>query len=277
MDLKYKFKSLKKTLEAKADRICELYAIKLRMTAPRAISVRYGFPCTELKWPMLGLSVAEHAFMMTQMIAAIYMEFLDFFKHKDIPPEMLESEAAHHDDAEALTGDAATDVDGVTRDMKDAAEAKSIDRQYHGMACHYYMKTRHDAYEAKDSYLSKIVKILDAIDLIFFAQYCVCNGVGMIYRQKGTEDGQKFVLQAFGKMHDIDKRAYKEIEPYFEGEKRKSVPISEIMYDHSLPRIRALGQPELTKIFKLLCARAFQFPFEKYSLEKLPMDFANLT
>ena len=29
------------------DRICELYAVKLRMTAPRAIEVRYAFPYTE--------------------------------------------------------------------------------------------------------------------------------------------------------------------------------------------------------------------------------------
>lgn len=277
MDLNYKFKSQEETLETKADRVCELYATKLRMTAPRAISVRYGFPCTELKWPMLGLSVAEHAFIMTQMSVAIYMEFLDHFENKDIPPEMLESEAVHHDDAEALTGDAATDVDGVTRDMKDAAEAKSIDRQYHGMACHYYMKTRHDAYEAKDSYLSKIVKMLDAVDLVFFTQYCVRNDVGMICCQKDTEGRQEFALRAFKEMHKIDKRAYKEIEPYFERDGRENVPISEIMYDHSLPRIKALKQPELTDIFKLLCARAFQFPFETYSLEKLPMDFASLT
>ncbi len=55
------------------------------------------------------------------------------------------------------------------------------------------------------------------------------------------------------------------------------MPISEVMYDHSLPRVERLERPELTGLFKLLlCARAFEFPFEKYNLINLPMDFAKL-
>lgn len=273
MDLKYGFRSLKKIYEAKADRICELYAIKIRMTAPRAIEVRYGFPFTEQTWPMVGLSTAEHSFVMAQMIVPMYMEFLDLFADRNIPVEMLESEALHHDDAEALTGDAATDVDGITREMKDAAELKSIDRQYHNMVCQSYMRMRHNTYEAKGSYASKIVKMCDAVDLVLFAQYCVRNGIGMI--SKNAEG--KFVIDALGKPGLIDERAYGEIkEPYFTKEGRTSVPVSEIMYDHSLPRLQKLKQPELINLFKLLCARAFKFPFEQYNLTNLPMDFAKM-
>lgn len=261
------------TYDARADRICELYATKLRMTAQRAIEVRYAFPFTEEVWPMIGLSTAEHSFMMAQLIVPTYLEFLDVFRNKDIPPDSLESMALHHDDAEALTGDAATDVDGVTRSMKDAAEAKSIERQYHGLVCHSYMREKYDFYEAKESYLSKLVKTHDAIDLFLFAQYCVCNGVGIL--SQGPNEGE-FLLHAFDRVSVVDKRTHGEIRDYFKDGMRKEVPISEVMYDHSLPRIENLGCPELTGIFKLICARAFDFPFERYNLINLPMDFAKL-
>lgn len=273
MDLNYANLLPNDTYEKKAARICELYAIKLRMTAPRAIEVRYSFPFTESVWPMVGLSTAEHSFMMAQMSVPIYLEFLAIFQDKNIAPEMLESEALHHDDAEALTGDAATDVDGVTREMKDAAEAKSIERQYSGLVCHSYMRVRYQAYEARESYLSKFVKMLDAVDLVFFAQYCVKNGVGMIAR---GEKEDEFVLRAFGQEKAVDKRTHKEIRDYFADGEQEEVPISRIMYDHSVPRIDRLGCPELTGLFKLLSAEAFEFPFHKYSLKNLPMDFANL-
>ena len=146
---------------------------------------------------MVGLSTAEHSFMIAQMIVPTYMEFLELFPYKDILPEQLESEALHHDDAEALTGDAATDVDGVTRAMKDAAEAKSIARQqYSGLVCHSYMRVRHESYEARESYLSKLVKMYDAVDLVLFAQYCVQNGVGMIARGRKEDE---YVLKALVK------------------------------------------------------------------------------
>lgn len=258
--------------EAKADRIAELYAIKLRLTAPRAIEVRYAFPYTERVWPMIGLSVAEHAFMVAQMSVPIYLEFLDLLQDRNIPPERLESEALHHDDAEALTGDAATDVDGVTRAMKDAAELKSIERQYWNLVCYSYYGVRHRDYEAKDSYPSRFVKTMDAVDLVFFAQYCVRNGIGMIARGEGDEE---FVLKYPGGQAVVDKRTHGEIKDYLTGD-RTEVPISEVMYDHSLPRIEKMGCPELTGLFKLLAARAFEFPFERYTLIQLPMDFANL-
>lgn len=270
MDLRYGGLLPKNLLEAKADRICELYAMKLRMTAPRAIEARYAFPGVDDTWPMLSLSIAEHSFMMAQMIVPTYMEFLDLFPDKQISPERAESEALHHDDAEALTGDAATDVDGVTRFMKDAAESKSIDRQYGGLVCHSYMRLRHDSYEAKESYLSKLVKMHDAVDLVVFAQYCVRNGVGMISQGKKEDE---FFLEAFGEKYLVDRRTHGEIREYLASGKQQKVRISEIMYDHSLPRIAAMRRPELTRLFKLICARAFKFPFEKYSLEKLPMDF----
>lgn len=259
--------------EWKGDRICELYAVKLRMTAPRAIEVRYAFPYTETVWPMVGLSTAEHSFMIAQMIVPTYMEFLELFPYKDILPEQLESEALHHDDAEALTGDAATDVDGVTRAMKDAAEAKSIARQYSGLVCHSYMRVRHESYEARESYLSKLVKMYDAVDLVLFAQYCVQNGVGMIARGRKEDE---YVLKAFGQESVVDPRTHKEIKEYLADGTRSEVPISEVMYGHSLPRVERLERPELTGLFKLLCARAFEFPFEKYNLINLPMDFAKL-
>lgn len=260
--------------KAKADRICQLYAIKLRMTAPRAIEVRYSFPYTEREWPMIGLSVAEHECMVGQMSVPIYLEFLALLQDKNIPPEQLESEALHHDDAEALTGDAATDVDGVTRAMKDAAELKSIERQYHDLVCHSYMKLRFNAYEAKESYLSKFVKMLDSVDLVFFAQYCVRNGVGMIAR--GEKDDE-FVLKYPGGQAVVDRRTHGEISEYLIDKGQSEVSIARVMYDHSLPRIEKLGCPELTELFKLLSARAFEFPFEEYNLKNLPMDFANLT
>lgn len=273
MDIMYNTRFAQNLYERKADRICELYATKLRLTAPRAISLRYGFPLTEAEWPMIGLSVAEHSMMMAQMIGPIYMEFLEVFDDRNIPIETLESEALHHDDAEALTGDAATDVDGVTRAMKDAAEANSIDRQYYDMVCHSYMRMRYDAYESKKSYASRIVKMCDAIDLVFFTQYCVRNGIGMIRR---NSSGKGFLLEAFGKMHTIDRRAWKEVEGYLGGD-RVGVAISEIMYDHSLPRLEKMEQPELVNLFKLLCCRAFRFPFETYNLVNLPMDYASFT
>lgn len=259
--------------KAKARRLCELYAVKLRMTYPRAIELRYAFPGTDTIWPMLSLSIAEHAFMMAQLIVAVLLEFLDIFPNKNISPEKAESEALHHDDAEALTGDAATDVDGITRDMKDAAEAKSIDRQYSGLVCHSYMKARYETYEAKESYLSKLVKMLDALDLVLFAQYCYRNGVGGISR--GAND-EEYLLDAFGKKYPIDKRANKEVAPHLTDDDRPTVSIADIMYEHSLPRIEALGCPELTGLFKLICSEAFKFPFENYNLKNLPMDFAKL-
>lgn len=273
MDLSFENLLPSGVYERKADRILELYATKLRMTAPRAIEVRYAFPYTERIWPMMGLSTAEHSFMMAQMITPIYLEFHDLFPDKKISPDKAESEALHHDDAEALTGDAATDVDGVTREMKDAAEGKSIDRQYHGLVCHSYMRVRYESYEAKESYLSKLVKTLDAVDLVLFAEYCVRNGVGMISRGASADE---YVLNAFGNQAVVDKRTHKEISEYLVDGKRTEVPISEVMYDHSVTRIEKLRCPELTGLFKLLCARAFQFPFDKYNLVNLPMDFANL-
>lgn len=272
LDLSFAELLPKNTYEVRADRICELYATKLRMTAPRAIEVRYAFPFTECTWPMIGLSTAEHSFMMAQLIVPTYLEFLDLFQNKDIAPESLESVALHHDDAEALTGDAATDVDGVTRSMKDAAEAESIYRQYHGMVCHSYMREKFESYEAKESYLSKLVKMHDAVDLVMFAQYCMQNGVGMLSRGAKGE----FLLEAFGEKRAVDPRTHKEIQEYLADGKAAEVPISHVMYDHSLPRIKKLGCPELTGLFKLLCARAFEFPFEQYNLERLPMDFAKL-
>lgn len=273
MDLKYEDLLPKGSYEQKAQRICELYATKLRMTAPRAIEVRYAFPCTETIWPMIGLSTAEHSFMMAQLIVPTYLEFLDWFPEKDIPPEKLESVALHHDDAEALTGDAATDVDGVTREMKDAAETKSIARQYHGLVCHSYMRAQHETYEARTSYFSKLVKVHDAIDLVLFAQYCVRNGVGVLARGANPDE---FVLKAFDGQAVVDRRVHKEVQEYLADGKKTEVPISEVMYDHSLPRIQKLGCPELTALFQLLSAEAFKFPFEKYNLRNLPMDFANL-
>lgn len=273
MDLNYKALLPSNVYEVKADRICELYAIKLRMTAPRAIEVRYAFPFTENIWPMVGLSTAEHSFMMAQTIVPTCLEFLDWLSDKDIWPEKMESVALHHDDAEALTGDAATDVDGITRAMKDAAESKSITRQYRGMVCHSFMRVQHDAYEARESYLSKLVKMHDALDLVLFAQYCVRNGVGMI-RRGGTEG--EFVLGAFDKQMPIDPRTHKEVTPYLIQAKRAEVPIAEVMYDHSLPRVEKLNCPELTGLFKLICARAFEFPFEDFNLKNLPMDFAKM-
>lgn len=277
MDLNYEGLLPESTYEEKAKRICELYAIKIRMMAPRAIAERYNIPFTECVWPMISPSIAEHAFMVAQLAVPVYQEFLDLFPDKNIPPEELESEALHHDDAEALTGDAATDVDGITRAMKDAAEAKSIDRQYRDMNCHSYMRVRYKAYEAKDSYVSKFVKILDAVDLVLFAQYCVRNGVGMISQGSGDSEGE-FLLQAFDKQVVVDRRTHGEIREYFDKDpKRQEVSIAEIMYDHSLLRIVKLECPELTGLFKLLCAQASKFPFEKFSLVKLPMDFAKLT
>lgn len=273
MDLNYKPLLPSEVYEAKADRICELYAMKLRMTAPRAIEVRYAFPFTEGIWPMMGLSVAEHSFMMAQIIVPTYLEFLDWFLDKNIQLEGMESVALHHDDAEALTGDAATDVDGITRAMKDAAESKSITRQYQGMVCHSYMRVQHNAYEARESYLSKLVKMHDALDLVLFARYCVSNGVGTI--SQGEKENE-FLLNAFGKQTPIDPRTHKEVAPYFADKKCEPVSVAEVMYDHSLPRIEKLERPELTGLFKLICARAFDFPFEKFSLESLPMDFARL-
>lgn len=273
LDLNYEGLLQDKIYRAKADRICELYAIKLRMTAPRAIEVRYAFPYTEREWPMIGLSVAEHSFMVAQMSVPIYLEFLALLQDKNIPPERLESEALHHDDAEALTGDAATDVDGVTRAMKDAAELKSIERQYWDLACHSYMKLRFNAYEARESYPSRFVKMLDAVDLIFFAQYCVRNGIGMIAR--GEKDDE-FILKHPNGQAVVDKRTHGEIRDYLESGGLAEVSIARVMYDHSVERIERLGCPELTALFKLLSARAFEFPFEKYNLKNLPMDFANL-
>lgn len=273
MDLIYKDLLPSNLYEAKADLICRLYAIKLRMSTPRAIEVRYAFPHTEQIWPMIGLSVAEHCFMMSQMIIPIYLEFLDVFRDKKIPLEVASLEATHHDDAEALTGDAATDVDGVTREMKDAAEAKSIERQYEGLVCLSYMQARYKAYEAKESYLSKLVKMMDAVDLVFFAQYCVRNGVGMLAKGKNADE---FVLKAFDKQYVVDKRTHKEISEYLVDKQMPEVRISEVMYDHSVDRVAKLGCPELLGLFKLLCARAFEFPFEEYNLENLPMDFAKL-
>lgn len=273
MDLNYAGLVPEDVWERKARRICELYAMKLRMTAPRAIEVRYAFPFTEMIWPMIGLSVAEHAFMVAQMIVAIYLEFLDLFPDKTIALEKAESVALHHDDAEALTGDAATDVDGVTRAMKDAAEAKSIFRQYQGLVCHSFMRVQHESYEARESYLSKLVKMMDAVDLVFFAQYCVKNGVGMLAR--GANSGE-YVLRAFGKESIVDKRTHKEIAEYLKDEEVTEVSIATVMYDHSLPRVASMQCEELTGLFKLLCAEAFKFPFDDYGLEKLPMDFARL-
>ena len=273
MDLSYENLLPSNSYEAKADRICQLYAMKLRMTAPRAIEVRYAFPHTEQIWPMIGLSTAEHSFMMAQMIVPIYLEFLDVFQDKRITPEKAESEALHHDDAEALTGDAATDVDGVTRAMKDAAEAKSINRQYEGLVCHSYLRMRYESYEAKESYLSKLVKMMDSVDLVFFAQYCVCNGVGMLTKGANADE---FVLNAFGEQYVVDPRTHKEISEYLVDRQMPEVRISEVMYDHSVDRVAKLGRPELSGLFKLLCARAFEFPFEEYNLENLPMDFAKL-
>lgn len=260
----------------KARRICELYAIKLRMTAPRAIELRYRFPYTEAAWPMIGLSVAEHSFMMAQLINPIYLEFLHIFADKNISPWQMEAVALHHDDAEALTGDAATDVDGVTRSMKDAAEQMSILRQYHDMACQSFMQLQYSSYEARQAYVFKLVKMMDAVDLVLFAQYCVRNGVGKIRR---SADGDGFELMAFGEAYKIDKRTHKEVSEYLVGEKRQgqeTVRVSEIMYDHSLPRVEKLGCPELTWLFRLLCERAFEFPFEAYNMINLPMDFAGL-
>lgn len=257
----------------KARRMCEFYATKLRMTAPRAIEVRYSFPFTETTWPMIGLSTAEHSFMMAQLIVPTYMEFLDLFPNKDLVPEKLESEALHHDDAEALTGDAATDVDGVTREMKDAAESMSIDRQYHGMVCHNYMRVRHDYYEARESYLSKLVKVHDAIDLVLFAQYCVSNGIGMI--TKG-EKANEFLLHALNQTYPVDPRTHKEISPYFTASDSTKVSIAQIMYDHSIFRIEKMGCPELTGLLELFYTESKTFPFEKYNLVNLKMDFAKL-
>ena len=122
LDLKYELKPIGDIYEAKADRFCELYAIKMRMATLRAIVSRYAVaPDAESMWSMLRQSVAMHAFVMAQIIGPLYQEFLDLFEDKNIPVERLESEALHHDDAEALTGDAATDVDNITRSMKDAA------------------------------------------------------------------------------------------------------------------------------------------------------------
>lgn len=274
MDLNYK-RLLPKSgfWEVKADRICELYATKVRLMHPRAIGERYSFPGVDTKWPMLAQSIAGHAFVMAQMIGALYIEFLDLLPVKGLSVERLESEALHHDDAEALTGDAATDVDGVTRFMKDAVESKSIERQYCGLACYSHMRTRYESYEARESYTSKLVKMLDAVELVLYAQYCVKNGVGMISREENGE----FVLNAFGLFRSIDRRAYGEISDYFKEGKRTEVPISEIMYDHSLPRVEKMGHPELTALFKLICARAFEFPFDEYNLVNLPMDFAGIT
>lgn len=269
MDLNYASLLPDMKYEKKADRICELYATKLRLQSLRAIVVRYGFPAADAVWPMISQTLAGHAFTMAQIIGPLYLEFLDLFADKAIPLEKLESEALHHDDAEALTGDAATDVDGITRAMKDAAEAKSIDRQYHDMACLSYMRVRYESYEAKESYLSKLVKMLDVVELVFFSQYCVRNGVGMLKRGEREDE---FLLQAFDKLVPVDKRTHNEIREYFADEG----PISEIMYLHSLPRVERLGCPELTGLFKLLCARAFVFPFERYNLVELPMDFAKL-
>lgn len=78
-------------------------------------------------------------------------------------------------------------------------------------------------------------------------------------------------------MSVIDRRTHKEVSPYFAKSNRAEVSIAEIMYDHSLPRIEKLGRPELTRLFKLLCARAFEFSFEKYSLVNLPMDFVEFS
>lgn len=273
LDLNYAGLLPESTYEKKADRICKFYATKMRMLTPRAIADRYNLPFTERIWAMLSPSIAEHAFMVASLAVPVYQEFLDLFPDKNIPPEELESEALHHDDAEALTGDAATDVDGITRAMKDAAEAKSIERQYSDMSCCSYMRARYKAYEAKDSYTSKFVKTLDAVDLVLYAQCCVRNGVGMISR--GEAEGE-FWLRAFNKQVTVDRRTHGEIREYFEASDRREVSIAEIMYDHSLPRLAKLKCPELTGLFKLLCARAFVFPFEEYNLVKLPMDFAKL-
>lgn len=84
------------------------------------------------------------------------------------------------------------------------------------------------------------------------------------------------MLNAFGKQYVVDKRTHKEISEYLVDKNMPEVRISQVMYDHSLPRIGKLGCPELTGLFKLLCARAFEFPFDEYNLENLPMDFAKL-
>ncbi len=274
LDLNYDGLLSGATLEQKADSICRLYAIKIRLQSLRAIVSRYAFPAADPVWPMISQTVAGHAFTMAQIIGPLYLEFLDIFPDKMIPVETLESIAINHDNAEALTGDAATDVDGITREMKDMAEQASVKRQYSGMVCLSYMQEKFVTYEAKMSYPSKLVKMLDAVELVFFAQYCVRNGVGMLSRG-GNEN--EFLIEVFGKKLPVDKRTHQEIRDYFQSEGRDEGPISEIMYMHSLPRIDRLGRAELTGLFKLLCARAFVFPFEKFNLQNLPMDFTKLT
>ena len=273
MDLNYTDLLSERVLKEKANRLCRFYALIIRMLDFRALIARYSFIKEADAWPMLRQSVAEHAFLVAQLAATFYSEFLEFLADKNISVEKLESEALHHDDAEALTGDAATDVDRVSRFIKDSAETNSISMLLQDLACRAYRLMRYESYEAKATYSAKIVKLLDAVELVFYTAYCVRNGAGMLSR--GEKEGE-FVISIFGEKRAVDERVYKEVSDYFQDANVREVSIAKIMADHSVPRLERLGCPELVSIFKLLCEQAFEFPFEKYNLTNMPMEFSRL-
>jgi len=261
-----------------------------RMYQPRAICRRYAYPGARYRTEFYVQSLAEHSFLLAQLAPVVYAEFRDLFAKTDISPFTLAFYGIKHDNPEAICGDVSTDVDGVTAATKQAVEHGAISQIYDGLAISDFMKEIFHHYEDRSEYLTKIIKMLDALELVLYSQLCVRGGVGAIKQIYGSDPVQ-FCLVVDGEERPIDMRTYGEVAEYFDGNGQVRIdgavvksdlsyvlPISRIMYDHSLTRMKAsiIGRtaPELIAIFELICSEAFKFPFEDYNLGNMPAPFA---
>jgi 5'-deoxynucleotidase YfbR-like HD superfamily hydrolase len=281
--------TIEELYSAKAKELCRYYAIAFRMLAPRAICSRYSYPGSKRAVQFLVQSLAEHSYLLSKLAPAVYMEFRDMFRIKNLPPQDLSFYGIIHDDAEAITGDSATDVDGVTKEVKDWVEHGSLGQLYGNLACRDFMLAQHARYEMRDEYPTQIIKMLDSIELVLFSQLCVRNGIGMI---KQTTPEQ-YLLVADGQDCVVDPRTHLELSECFckdglvittgetlfkgEGDNADKVPISRVMYEHSLVRLKKRFDeqaPELVAIFEIISKEAASFPFEEYNFKNMPAIFA---
>ncbi|MCL2085439.1 HD domain-containing protein [Candidatus Saccharibacteria bacterium] len=275
--------TIEELLSSSAREICEFYAKTFRMSGPRAICSRYSYPGAKHTPQLLVQMLSGHSYNISQLVIAIYMEFRRLFRIKDLCPKDLSFLGVNHDNPEAISGDSATGVDGITKELKESVEAGAILRLYGNLACRDFMIAEFKRYEARDEYPTQIVKMTDSIELILFSQLCVRNGVGMI---KQTSDG--FVLITDEKDRLVDPRTHAEISDYFKEnglvlledtlfkDNSGNLPISRIMYDHSLSRLEnQFGEraPELIEIFKLISKEAATFPFENFNFKNMPAMF----
>ena len=253
-------------LDARGVAVCEFYALQAR-NFPRAITARrLGYPDTmeELLYRIYWQSIDEHSGLVARLAAiAIPSEFGELLKEK-VEVFKVSFVGLIHDDAEKITADSATNVDGVSPKAKGLAEQKAM-RQLYGMLRQgQEIIDTWQEYEERQLYYTKLVKMCDSLELMLWLRMLQSNGIGTTRRE-----GKQIVVQLRDEWRPIDMRAYPETESYLMRQHTTTTATIVSNAIHKRLKQQMTSEPELIEIYEIVDRVARRFDFTLYNPKNL--------